>query len=96
MLPATTNRIGKYEIQAELGRGGFGVVYRAFDTLLQRVVAVKVISGAIESGGEQRERFRIDERHGTADDDERIVMAARVGPLPSPPSFVSSLSVPLL
>ncbi|MCI0683250.1 MAG: protein kinase [Gemmataceae bacterium] len=34
-------RLGRYELRAELGRGGFGVVYRGFDTQLQRDVAIK-------------------------------------------------------
>jgi serine/threonine-protein kinase len=51
------NSIGRYQLVDTVGQGGMGVVYQAFDTLLQRVVAVKVISGTIEAGPEQRERF---------------------------------------
>ena len=50
-------RIGRYELRDKLGQGGMGVVYRAFDTLLQRVVAVKVISATIDGNPELRERF---------------------------------------
>ena len=34
---------GKYEIQTEIGRGGMGIVYRGYDVMLRRAVAVKVL-----------------------------------------------------
>jgi hypothetical protein len=55
-LPAGL-RLGPYEILAPLGAGGMGEVYRARDTRLERLVAVKILPERLSSAAGARERF---------------------------------------
>ena len=51
------DHIGRYRIDAVAGRGGMGLVYRAWDDRLRRVVAIKVIAPHMAADPNFRERF---------------------------------------
>lgn len=53
---------GRYRLDAEIGRGGMSTVYRAFDTVLERPVAIKLMHRDIAADSDQLERFRREAR----------------------------------
>src|SRR5919205_4253717 len=53
---------GRYRLDAEVGTGGMSTVYRAFDTVLERPVAIKLMHSDIASRPDQIERFRREAR----------------------------------
>ena len=55
---ATGKQLGPYEIEAAIGAGGMGEVYRARDTRLGRTVAIKVLPEGEYAGEEARRRFQ--------------------------------------
>jgi len=50
-------RLGVYQIEARIGAGGMGEVYRARDTKLGRDVAIKVLPGSLTRSADRRARF---------------------------------------
>ncbi len=53
-------QLGKYLIEAELGRGGMGVVYRAHQPSLERTVAIKLLSSDLIGDPDGVRRFRLE------------------------------------
>jgi serine/threonine protein kinase len=56
------SRLGPYEILSALGSGGMGEVYKAGDTRLDRLVAIKVLGGALAADQQFHERFEREAR----------------------------------
>lgn len=62
-MPLTSGtKLGPYEIQSLLGAGGMGEVYRATDTRLDRIVAVKVLASHLSSSPELKQRMEREAR----------------------------------
>lgn len=67
------HRFGKYQILEELGRGGFGTVYKAQDTVLGRLVAIKILHAALVIESNFIERFRQEARTAAMLDHPNLV-----------------------
>ena len=57
MAQPTVNKIGKYEVVDVLGKGGMGVVYKATDPRIGRLVAIKMMTGGFADNPDLLKRF---------------------------------------
>ncbi len=73
------DRFGDFEILAEAGRGGMGVVYKARQISLQRLVALKVISPEISDEPDFRSRFERESHLAASIDHPNVVSVHAAG-----------------
>jgi serine/threonine-protein kinase len=71
--PDQLGRLERYEVLAEIGRGGMGVVLKAFDPSLHRVVAIKVLAPQLATSGVARKRFLREAKAAAAVTHDHIV-----------------------
>jgi hypothetical protein len=71
--PGVLGRLGHYEVQEVIGQGGMGVVLKAFDENLHRVVAVKVMAPLLATTATARQRFTREARAAAAVSHDHIV-----------------------
>src|SRR5437764_5762116 len=57
MAPNTLTKIGKYDVVEILGKGGMGVVYKAMDNRIGRLVAIKMMTGGFADNPDLLKRF---------------------------------------
>ncbi|HET6879414.1 MAG TPA: protein kinase [Pirellulales bacterium] len=67
-------RIGKYDVLGILGRGGMGVVFDAFDDVLHRHVAIKVLTPELSSSAKARRRFLREARAAAAINHPNVII----------------------
>jgi serine/threonine-protein kinase len=72
-------QFGHYDIVAELGRGGMGVVYKGYETSLNRYVAIKVLAESLAHDQSVKERFLREARSMASLNDPHIIQIYFIG-----------------
>jgi hypothetical protein len=71
--PDVLGRLGHYDILEVIGRGGMGIVLRAFDEKLLRVVAIKVMAQQLATNATARKRFHREAQAAAAVSHDHVV-----------------------
>ncbi len=91
MALTSGKRLGPYEIQSLLGAGGMGEVYRAHDSRLDRIVAIKVLPASFSADRERLQRFAQEARAAAALNHPNILSIFDIGEEQGAPYVVSEL-----
>jgi len=91
MMLAPGDHLGPYEIQASIGAGAMGEVYRARDPRLGRDVAIKVLPGSHTNDPERLRRFEVEARAAAALNHPNILAIYDIGARDGVPYVVSEL-----
>jgi serine/threonine protein kinase len=81
-------RLGHYEVLEVAGRGGMGIVLRAFDQKLERVVAIKVLAPRLAARSAARQRFAREARAAAGVTDNNVITIYAVEDAGSVPFLV--------
>ena len=82
--PGSLGRLRHYDVQEIVGRGGCGIVLKAFDEKLQRVVAIKIMAPGLAATSPARKRFLREARATAAIRHENVVSIYAVEEQPLP------------
>jgi len=82
--PGSLGRLGHFEVLELLGKGGFGIVLKAFDDNLERQVAIKVLGPQLTGNANARSRFVREARAAAAVNNKYVVSTYEVYEQPIP------------
>ncbi|MCA9175482.1 MAG: serine/threonine protein kinase [Planctomycetales bacterium] len=86
--PEMLGRLGRYEIERLIGSGGMGIVFKAYDTELNRTVAIKVLAPHLAGSEAARQRFAREARAAAGIVDDHVVPIHNVESEHDPPYLV--------
>lgn len=86
--PEMMGRLGNFDVERVIGRGGTGIVFKGFDTELNRPIAIKVLSPHLATSGLARQRFAREARASAAIVDENVMAIHAIEPDGKLPYFV--------